>query len=132
MLSNYALWFWAYGVIGNLLGVLSIIFICIGLIGILWVPFACDYDGNKSFWKSTPSKFKRLLIGGLILFTLLINFPSKKDIITYLSLKEVDKYNEQSVDSNLQPYKVIENVDETVSMFLEILDSTTKELEGEN
>ena len=135
MLSSFYVWLQVLGVVDELFLTLVIIF-GIAFIFMLFItimeadaenenPFKkpdADYNYMKD-WKRIRQLFvwtRRVFIVLLITLLLTVVIPSKTQILTYVSLREVDKYNMSVEDSSLNPQRLVNLADNTVKTIEEI------------
>lgn len=146
-MSNLFFWLIVYGKIVNILTTLFFILLLVDLTVITcYLTFICLQDYNKNrysyngdgekdaeFYKKLSSKLLKpmiILTSCFILSILLLCIkPDKKEIIGYYVFKEVDRYNSQNIDSNLDPQNFIKNIDETINKINKLTDKMFDKLE---
>lgn len=89
-----------------------------------------DYKKGKVLVKI----FKKptiLLLSITIIFSILsICIPSDKQILTYYILKNIDEYNIKNKESNFNPNKILENVDNTIIKIQKMSDTILDKLDS--
>lgn len=144
-MSNLFFWLIVYGKIVNVLMTLFIVLLLVDLTVIIcYLVFISLWDYNKDvysgkededakFYKKLSSKLLKpmiVLTSCFILSILLLCIkPDKKEIIGYYVFKEVDQYNSQNIDSNLDPQNFIKNIDEAINKINKLTDKMFNKLE---
>lgn len=89
-----------------------------------------DLKDKKNGWRKI---IKYHLIAIFITFILVcVNsiYPSKKDLLIYYSLKEVDKYNTTHESSNFSTQNTLEKIDTTIDDVSKLIESFLKKSES--
>lgn len=110
---------WIFGTFGL---TFLILFLC-KLLESVW-EYESSYEDYCNIYKKIKPVFLFIIITCFIMGTIGVFLPSKSEVITYYTLKQVDKYNQDNKTSIFSPDNIIGGADKKLQKISDIIDKS--------